>query len=121
VAGAGVLDAGARLADLQRLRRESTQSNLTNPFLGLTFLLQRGVTPDHAASIVVSMLEARLSGSDFTTLQLLVDQDIRAGAPPAEAARVRSRALIQHGARLHSREEGEEGEAGEAGEARGAP
>ncbi len=106
VAGAGALDAGARVTDLQRLRWQGAQANLTNAFLGLTFLLQRGVAPEHATTIVVSMLEARLSGADFTTLQRLVDQDIRAGAPPAEAARVRSRALIQHGSRLRSREEG---------------
>ncbi|MGH7470010.1 MAG: hypothetical protein ACRENP_18855 [Longimicrobiales bacterium] len=104
VAGAAALDAGARAGDLKRLRPYANAAHLTNAFLGLTFLLQRGVAPDNATSIVASMLDARLSGSDFTKLQRLVDQDIRAGAPPAEAARVRSKALILHGAR--SREEG---------------
>jgi hypothetical protein len=52
------------------------------------------------------MLEARLSGAEFTTLQRLVEQDIRAGALPSDAARVRSRALIQTSAQLRRREEG---------------
>jgi hypothetical protein len=106
VAGAGALDAGARADDLRRLRPYAQAAQVTNAFLGLTFLLQRGVAPDNATTIVASMLDARLSGSDFTKLQRLVDQDIRAGAPAAEAARVRSQALILHGARLRSREEG---------------
>src|SRR5262245_22988871 len=100
--GADALGAGAQAADLRRLRR-ARPVELSNAFLGLTFLLHRGVTAQNATGIVASMLEAKLSGSDFTTLQRLVEQDIRAGAPPAEAARVRSRALILHGTRLRSR------------------
>jgi hypothetical protein len=101
----GALAAGAQPGDLRRLR-QARPGNLTEAFIGLTFLLQRGVAATNATGIVVSMLEAKLSGSDFTTLQRLVEQDIRAGAPPAEAARVRSRALILHGRRPRSQEEG---------------
>jgi hypothetical protein len=102
VSGADALGAGAQPRDLRRLRN-ARPVNLSDALIGLLFLLHQGVAAENATGIVASMLEAKLSGSDFTTLQRLVEQDIRAGAPPAEAARVRSRALILHGTRLRSR------------------
>jgi hypothetical protein len=98
VAGAGALEAGADTADLRRLRRFAGEAHLANAFLGLTFLLQRGLTSEQATDIVTAMLDARLTGSDFTTLQRMVEQDIRAGAPATEAARLRAQALIRHSA-----------------------
>lgn len=103
VAGAAALDAGASASDLQRLRPHAGASELPNACIGLTFLLQRGVSAEGAVGIVSAMLDAKLSGQDFTTLERLVDQDVRAGAAAADAARVRSRALIIHGSRLRPR------------------
>lgn len=106
VAGAAALDLGADTQSLRSLRAQKPEGGLTGPLMGLAYLLQRGVPPKGSADIVRSMLEAHLSDAEFATLQRLVDQDIQAGAPAAAAAEVRSRALIQHGARLRPRTDG---------------
>jgi hypothetical protein len=94
VAAAAALDAGARPDDLRKWRGLAAGERLTTALIGCTYLMQRGVAADNAFGIVQTMLDAKLSGADFATLQRLVDQDIRAGAPAAEAARLRVNALI---------------------------
>lgn len=106
VAAAAALDLGANAESLRSVREHRPQGQLIGPLVGLAYLLQRGVSPRGSVQIVQSMLEAQLSDAEFATLQRLVDQDIKAGAPAAAAADVRSRALIQHGARLRPRGNG---------------
>jgi hypothetical protein len=97
VVAAAALDVGAGAADLRRLAGHRAGHELTYALLGLTYLLQRGVPAAGSLEIVVAMLEAKLTPSDFVSLQRLVDQDVRSGVAPAEAARVRARALIRIG------------------------
>jgi hypothetical protein len=96
VAAAATLELGASPSALRALREERWEGSLAAPLMGFAFLLQRGVPPDGSLEIVRSMLQARLTDADFSALRRLVDQDVRAGAPPADAATVRSRALIRH-------------------------
>jgi hypothetical protein len=100
--GAAAVDVGADVASLHRLATQRGRPNasgsdgdMTHALIGLTYLLQRGVPAQSSLDIVLAMLDARLGASDFTSLQRLVDQDVRAGASPVEAARVRSSALIR--------------------------
>ena len=102
VAAAAALDAGARPDDLRKWRGLSAGERLTTALIGSTYLMQHGVAADNAFSIVQAMLEAKLSSADFATLQQLVERDIRAGAPAAEAARVRANALILQRTRLRN-------------------
>jgi hypothetical protein len=106
VAAAAAMELGADAENLRSVRAQRPQGSLTGPLVGLAFLLQRGVPPKGSVEIVRSMLEARLSDTEFAALQRLVDQDIMAGAPAAAAAEVRARALIQHGPQLRPRTDG---------------
>jgi hypothetical protein len=103
VAAAAVLDLGASADGLRDLREPKIDRSLAGPLVGLAYLIQRGVAPDASLEIVRSMLRAKLSDTEFVALQRLVDQDIRAGAPAADAASMRARALIQHGPGLRTR------------------
>jgi hypothetical protein len=96
VAGAAALAIGAPPAALRSLHDERPDGSVAAALVGLSFLLQRGVPADGSVEILRSMLRARLDDADFTTLQRLVDQDVRSGAPAADAAAVRARALIRH-------------------------
>lgn len=96
VAGAAALELGAGTTTLAQLRSGQPDRPLSAALVGLSFLLQRGVPAEGSAEIVRSMLEARLSDADFSALQRLIDQDVRAGANAADAASTRARALILH-------------------------
>jgi hypothetical protein len=96
VAGAAALELGAGTTTLARLRAQQPDRPIAAALVGLSFLLQRGVPAQGSLDIVRSMLEARLSDADFSALQRLIDQDVRAGATAADAASTRARALIQH-------------------------
>jgi hypothetical protein len=85
-----------------QVARLAAGERLTTALIGCTYLMQRGVAADNAFGIVQTMLDAKLSSADFATLQRLVDRDIRAGAPAAEAARLRANALILQRSRLRN-------------------
>jgi hypothetical protein len=103
VAAAAVLDLGASDDGLRGMRELGTDRSLAGPLVGLAYLIQRGVAPEASLEIVRSMVRAKLTDTEFVALQRLVDQDIRAGAPAADAASMRARALIQHGPGLRTR------------------
>ena len=105
--GAAALDAGLPADLLQRLSAQRARRGLPGALAGLTYLLSRGVPAGAALDIVQAMLQADLTHAEFVSLQRLVDQDVRAGVPSAEAAQVRARALIRHGPRLGTRGGGE--------------
>ena len=95
VSAATALEAGATPSSLARLRaKRSDDAPLAPACLTLAFLVGKGVQPDRAADLLGDMLAARARDTDFMTLQRLVEQDVRAGAPPLEAARVRVQGLV---------------------------
>jgi hypothetical protein len=53
------------------------------------------VPAEQSADIVVAMLNARLPGKAFATLQRMVERDLMAGTPAMEAAAVRANALLR--------------------------
>ena len=105
--GAVALASGATPQQLAQLGAHNTQPALESALAGVVYLLSRGVNADESARIVASMLAAGLSAGQFTSLQRLVDQDLRSGATASDAAQVRARALIRYGARLGPRGERE--------------
>lgn len=94
---AAALDAGATPTQLERLRPHRTRESFAGGLAGLVYLMSRGVPAEQSLDLITAMLNARLSAAEFASLQRLVERDMMAGAPPAEAAAVRARALIQHG------------------------
>jgi hypothetical protein len=94
---ASALQAGASPASIERLREYRTKRSFDGALTGLVYLMSRGVSNDAAVNIIAGMLDAGLSPSEFVSLQRLVEQDVRSGVPPGDAARLRSRALIQRG------------------------
>jgi len=95
VSVAAALEAGATRSSLERLRAARREGEPFAPAcLTLAFLVGKGVEPDRAADVLGDLLVARARDSDFMLLQRLIDADVRAGAPPLEAARVRARGLI---------------------------
>lgn len=95
--GAAALAAGATATELAPLRDHRGERGFQGALAGVVYLLSRGVAPGVSVRIVSSMLEAGLTGPEFTALQRLVEQDVRGGVPSTEAASVRARALIRHG------------------------
>lgn len=100
VLGAAALDAGLTDDQLQTLRRHRERRSFSGALAGVIYLVTRDVPPQESLSLVDAMLNAGLSTTEFISLQRLVEQDVRGGAAPAEAASVRGRALIRHGGRL---------------------
>jgi hypothetical protein len=95
VSAAAALEAGATRSSLERLRAARREGEPFAPAcLTLAFLVGKGVEPDRAADVLGDLLVARARDSDFVLLQRLIDADVRAGAPPLEAARVRARGLM---------------------------
>jgi hypothetical protein len=94
---AAALQAGAAPGTIERLRAYRTRRAFDGALTGLVYLMSRGVSNDAASNIIAGMLDAGLSPSEFVSLQRLVEQDVRSGVPPVDAARLRSRALIQRG------------------------
>lgn len=94
---AAALDAGATPSQLERLRAHRSREAFAGGLAGLVYLISRGVPAEQSLDLIAAMLNARLSAAEFASLQRLVERDMMAGAPPAEAAAVRARALIRHG------------------------
>jgi hypothetical protein len=95
VSAAAALEAGATTTSLERLRAARREGEPMAPAcLTLAFLVSKGVEPDRAADVLGDLLVARARDADFLMLQRLIDADVRAGAPPLEAARVRARGLL---------------------------
>jgi hypothetical protein len=94
---AAALDAGATPSQLERLRPHRSREAFAGGLAGLVYLISRGVPAEQSLDLIAAMLDARLSAAEFASLQRLVERDMMAGAPPAEAAAVRARALIRHG------------------------
>ncbi|HEY8469773.1 MAG TPA: hypothetical protein VIL18_09025 [Longimicrobiales bacterium] len=94
---AAALAAGATPAQLERLRPHRSREAFAGGLAGLVYLMSRGVPADKSVDLITAMLDARLSAAEFVSLQRLVERDMMAGAPAAEAATVRAQALIRHG------------------------
>ena len=93
---AAALDAGATPTQLERLRPHRSRESFAGGLAGLVYLLSRGVPAEQSLDLIAAMLNARLSAAEFASLQRLVERDMMAGTPPAEAVAVRARALIRH-------------------------
>lgn len=91
VASAGALHAGAPAATLSRIRELRGDQSVTVAAGTLADLVARGVPVDGAVSAVLALVERRAADADVIAFGKQVGQDIAAGAPPAVAARVRSR------------------------------
>lgn len=94
---AAALDAGATPAQLERLRPHRSRESFAGGLAGLVYLMSRGVPAEQSLDLIAAMLNARLSAAEFASLQRLVERDMMAGTPPAEAAASRAQALIRHG------------------------
>lgn len=94
---AAVLDAGGTPRHLERLRTHRSREAFASGLAGMVYLMSRGVSAEQSLDHITAMLNARLSEGEFAALQRLVERDLRAGTPAAEAAAVRTRALIRHG------------------------
>ncbi|HEY8469537.1 MAG TPA: hypothetical protein VIL18_07835 [Longimicrobiales bacterium] len=94
---AAALAAGATPAQLERLRPHRSREAFAGGLAGLVYLMSRGVPAEKSLDLIAAMLDARLSAAEFASLQRLVERDMMAGAPAAEAATVRAQALIRHG------------------------
>jgi hypothetical protein len=91
VAGAGALHAGVPEATLSRIRELRGGQSVTAAVGTLADLVARGVPVDGAVSAILALVERRAADADVIAFSKQVGQDIAAGAPPAVAARVRSR------------------------------
>jgi hypothetical protein len=91
VAGAGALHAGVPAATLTRIRELRGGQSVTVAVGTLADLVARGVPVDGAVSAVLALVERRVADPDVIAFSNQVGRDIAAGAPPAVAARVRSR------------------------------
>lgn len=92
VAGAGALHAGIPAEALARIRELRGGQSVTVAAGTLADLVARGVPVDGAISAVTALVERRAGDADVIAFSNQVGRDIAAGAPPAVAARVRSRA-----------------------------
>jgi hypothetical protein len=91
VAGAGALHAGVPAASLSRIRELRGGQSVTVAVGTLADLVARGVPVDGAVGAVLALVERRAADADVIAFSNQVGRDIAAGAPPAVAARVRSR------------------------------
>lgn len=97
MAGANALHAGVPAAALRELRAASTggTGELAVPIVVLVDLVTRRVPADVAARSISTLIARRASDADFHALRTAVDQDIRVGAHPADAAAARARAAAE--------------------------
>jgi hypothetical protein len=91
VAGAGALHAGVPAASLSRIRELRGGQSVTVAVGTLADLVARGVPVDGAVGAILALVERRAADADVIAFSSQVGRDIAAGAPPAVAARVRSR------------------------------
>lgn len=94
---AAVLEAGGTPAQLERLRPHRSNKAFAGGLAGMAYLMSRGVKAEHSLDLITAMMKAGLPERAYTSLQQLVERDMMAGAPAAEAATVRVNALIRHG------------------------
>ncbi|HEV2129490.1 MAG TPA: hypothetical protein VGR27_00215 [Longimicrobiaceae bacterium] len=94
VAGAGALYVGLSAADLRRLRETRGGVSVALPLVTLADLVERGVPPETATSVILSLLQARVPNESYSRLRQSVAQDIRQGAPPAAAAHTRAQGVL---------------------------
>jgi len=83
-AGASALRAGARPADLTRLRKLQSGQPVTVPAAVLTDLVALGVPPD-TATMAVLALAGRVKDSEYLALRRNVERDVALGATPVAA------------------------------------
>lgn len=93
VAGAGALRAGLTRGDLIRVRTARPGQGPAVALEVASDLITRGVPPDTAARVVLSVLGAGASDAELEQLRLAVERDVAGGMPAAVAASVRARVL----------------------------
>jgi hypothetical protein len=97
VAGAQALAAGLDPGTLARLRALRPRGALALHLVVLADLVQKGVRPGAASSLVLDMARSRASDADLADFQRLFEADVRAGAPPGTAAATRARGIAPRG------------------------
>lgn len=95
-AGASALHAGIAAGDLKNIRAAAGRRPLATPLMVLTDFVARGVPPQTATSVTISLAKAGVRDSAYTALQRSVRQDIEHGADPATAATTRARGATLH-------------------------
>ena len=93
-AGAGALLAGVPADSLARLRAARPSGSRVVPLVVLADLTTRQVPPPEAAGAVLALLRAGARDEDLLGVRARVEHDIAAGAAPATAAMLRTRAAI---------------------------
>lgn len=93
VAGAGAMLAGVPGDTLVRLRAARPRQSVVIPLVVLSDMLARSVPPGAASDAVLTTTRAGARDADLLKLRERVEDDIRAGASPAEAAALRARML----------------------------
>jgi hypothetical protein len=93
IAGAGALAAGVPSDTLGRLR-DARRGSLVVPLVVLADLVARRVPGTTASTAVLEAARAGARDEDLLALRSRVERDIAAGASPATAATLRSRALV---------------------------
>ena len=94
VAAAGALRVGVPNGTLRDLRRTQPDRSVALPLVVLADIVQRGVPVDTAASVIMSLSQARMSDSHFEALRQDVMQDIGSGANPGAAASTRAKGIL---------------------------
>jgi hypothetical protein len=93
VSAAGVIVAGVAPAVVGGYRAARPDGSLTVPFVVLADLIARGVPVDSAAGALGDALRNGAGDDDLSELRRRVERDILAGAKPATAMSIRTRAL----------------------------
>jgi hypothetical protein len=92
-AGASAFRAGVAPDSLARLRA-TRRGSLVVPLVVMADMVARGVDPAAASAAVIAASRRGVSDGHLLRLREHVAQDIRAGATPGDAARVRTQALL---------------------------
>lgn len=94
VAGAGALMGGVPADSLARLRATRPGQPLVVPLVVLADLVARKVPAPTATSTVLAATRAGVRDTELLALREGIEQDIRAGVAPFNAATLRGRALV---------------------------
>ena len=92
-AGAKALRAGVRVQELQRLGQAKAGVRYAMALDVMSYVINRGVPPDTAARVVVSLVLASATDEQLTTLRADIERDIVGGTPAALAASARGMGL----------------------------
>ena len=95
--GAGALLAGVPADSLARLRAALPGRSLVVPLVVMADLLARRVPAPTASNAILAASRAGVRDADLLKLRARVEQDIRSGMAPADAATMRGRALLEPG------------------------